>query len=416
MQVMGLMNDFDVPWPASVEQLWSVTGSASTVPVSASFVTCTLQLSYYARFWLAATAPLTGAAVLLVMPLYNRLVSTSAHWGRYRTGVLVISVLLYPTTAREVVRMLDCSEDLGGASYLRADFRVSCDTAKHSAHVAVAVVVLLVYCCGLPIATAATLHRRYKAGTLHADRTRRRFLFLMDGFTDRRASWESVVLLRKFAIVTISAVLGGTPYQVYYGVLVVVLALAANVFGRPYVDAHQGRMENASLTASSVSLYAGLLYTIGGLGEGTKALVALVVFAVNLTFIGYVLKVAGGVAAARAARRVRSRFGLGGGGGIGAGGVGGSKGFGPAGVHVRPLGTHWSASNAGAGTGNGAAADDFKQWVSNPLRPATGAGNGAGKRNGAGSGGGGAHPSRASSSSSGTRGCNQSVRSVVTTF
>lgn len=117
-----------VPWPSSVAQLWSFSGSASTVPVSASFVTCTLTMSYYVRFWLAAASPAIAAVVLLVMPLYTMLVSgpadaatgrRSPQWGNYRTGVLVVAYLLFPTVCREVVRMLDCSETLGDKSYLK---------------------------------------------------------------------------------------------------------------------------------------------------------------------------------------------------------------------------------------------------------------------------------------------------------
>lgn len=106
----SLLNDFDVPWPSAVENLWSVSGSASTVPVSASFVTCTMQMSYFARFWMVVTAPLTSAVLLLIMPAYyfwrsgrgssrgdrdaEANARRTAHWGRWRTGVLVVSYLL----------------------------------------------------------------------------------------------------------------------------------------------------------------------------------------------------------------------------------------------------------------------------------------------------------------------------------
>lgn len=80
------------------------------------------------RFWLAAASPAIASVVLLVMPAYNMFFAgrvdnatgrRSPHWGKYRTGVLVVAYLLFPTVSREVVRVLDCSEDLGGHSYLK---------------------------------------------------------------------------------------------------------------------------------------------------------------------------------------------------------------------------------------------------------------------------------------------------------
>jgi len=64
------LGGFQVPWGPAVSTLFSMTSSASSAPVSAGFVQCTVGLSAFQRFTLAALTPVVGAIALLVIPLY----------------------------------------------------------------------------------------------------------------------------------------------------------------------------------------------------------------------------------------------------------------------------------------------------------------------------------------------------------
>lgn len=61
------MNSFDIPWPAAVSSMWSSSGSASTLPVGAGFVTCVLDIGQYELFWVAIALPVVIAVVLGVL-------------------------------------------------------------------------------------------------------------------------------------------------------------------------------------------------------------------------------------------------------------------------------------------------------------------------------------------------------------
>lgn len=295
-QLAGLMNDFEVPWPSSVGQMWGLAGAASTVPVTASFVTCTLQLSVWTRFWLAAASPVVAALVLLAMPIYYvvsalrvRREDRSPHWGRYRTAVLVVAYLLYPTVSREVVRTLDCSREIGGKSYLRSDFRVECGTPAQSFHAGVALVVLAVFCVGLPLTTAALLVQRKRAGRLYDDRTRRRLSFLMEGYRTRAIWWESAVMTRKFLIVTVAATVSGanSHRQVYAGCFVVAAFLSLQVYFRPYQDVAEQRLETVSLATAFVSLYLGQLLSFDNSSGGERVVATATIIVLNVGFVAY---------------------------------------------------------------------------------------------------------------------------------
>lgn len=96
-------------------------------------------------------------------------------------------------------------------------------------------------------------------------------------------------MARKFLIVTIAATLGGSQYnhQVYAGTLVIAVCLMLQVAAEPYTDPRKHKLEVASLVASAVSLYGGLLFSLGGVSTGAQALVALVIIGVNVWFIGW---------------------------------------------------------------------------------------------------------------------------------
>lgn len=281
------MNDYEVPWPNVLSGFWNLAGAASTVPVSASFVTCTLQLSYFARFWIAALSPVCAGIALLVIPITSKLLRRgSAHWGRYRTALLCVCYLLFPTVVREAVRTLKCSDSIDGKAYLEADFRVECGTAIHAFHVVAATIVLLGFCLGFPIMTGVTLYRRFRSGTLESAATRKRFDFLMSGFKPERAYWESVVMLRKGLVVTVAATLATEQagHQVAAGTFVVACSLGAQLALQPYEHRRQSRLENASLAAAFVSLYVGQLLALK-VSAGVAAVAATVAVLVNMAFV-----------------------------------------------------------------------------------------------------------------------------------
>ena len=68
-----------------------------------------------------------------------------------------------------MVRPLSCSPEVLGKSYLKADLSVECGTPEHRAHVLLAVLVLLVFCAGLPLGTMSVMAWKRRHGHLASD-------------------------------------------------------------------------------------------------------------------------------------------------------------------------------------------------------------------------------------------------------
>jgi len=210
---MSFFNDYSIPWhPSWVAQMWSTSGSVSSIPLSAGFVSCTVGLSFYAKFRMLAMAPAVTAVVLLAIPAWSYLAALcravrstgtghrggasapgQAHvgsvWSTYTTAWLVLAYLIYPSVSRQVVRVLDCSERVDGVRYIESDLREQCGTSTHTLHVVVGLAVVAVFCFGFPAVVGWSLKRRYDRDTLHSDATRRQFLFMYEGYTDKWCWW-----------------------------------------------------------------------------------------------------------------------------------------------------------------------------------------------------------------------------------
>ena len=274
-----------IPWPAFVADMWSTSGSGSSLPLSGGFVSCTLALGFYGKFWMVVLSPIVLCSALLLIPLAGRVSGGHASWTAYRCAVLVSTYLLYPSVSRSVVQALACSRPIDGTSYLEADYREVCGTGTQLFHAVVAVVVIAVFCIGFPLFTAVVLRRQHKRGQLHSEDTRRVMLFLFGGYKEEWCFWESVVCMRKLALaIAGSAVSQGSGQQAYVALLVLTASLVCQMGAQPYASSHQGRLETASLMTSVSTLFMGMLFLLGNFGTfgETVALCALV--AVNAAF------------------------------------------------------------------------------------------------------------------------------------
>lgn len=87
--------------------------------------------------------------------------------------------LLYPTTTREVFKVLSCTTPIAGTRYLSFDYSLQCDTADHATFSALAWVTLCMVSLGFPIVSASLLFR--KRNILNQRKVQRQYIFLYSG-------------------------------------------------------------------------------------------------------------------------------------------------------------------------------------------------------------------------------------------
>lgn len=118
---------------------------------------CIVDLGFHDRLIMATTVPLTILAVLgALSTLAHRMNGRSSgtlHTLRqnHLSMVLLLTFLVYSPVSSILFQMFACDHLDNGKVYLRADYRVECDSAKHRALQAYAALMMLLYTVGIPI-------------------------------------------------------------------------------------------------------------------------------------------------------------------------------------------------------------------------------------------------------------------------
>ena len=210
-------------------------------------------------------------------------VSHHIGWKAWRTSVIVLAFLLYaqvcvrvcvcvcvcvcyvltvhcsPVVAHvqistEALRLLNCSEEVDGVSYLKADFHIDCASAERRGNAVAAAVVLVVFSLGVPLMSAVLLRRSLQRQSQARSKGRAALQFLIDGFKDRYYYWECVQMLRKFLIVAVSVLTSGTTLQLALGMGIVCIFLVLQAMANPFKNRIQDSLELAAHSAAATTL------------------------------------------------------------------------------------------------------------------------------------------------------------------
>jgi len=254
-------------------------------------------------------------------------------WGApllevFRNALMAISFMLWPSFVGHVLRVLDCSVEVGGVSYLASDLSVSCDAAEYKIIAAFATASLYLLVPALPLALFMLLHRNQRhlseltaSGSMpaHADAQRfhQRYSFLFAGYTSRawhwtprlhgRSTpvqlvlayigsfetrlfvwWECVVMTRKALLVGVTVWFARDPkFQVYAGLWVLLIAFILQVLCKPYSNAAVGFLETLALGATLVTLLLGHALALGGLGDAAETFIRTLAALINIAMLCY---------------------------------------------------------------------------------------------------------------------------------
>jgi hypothetical protein len=185
---------------------------------------------------------------------------------RCAVSLLVVLFFVYPTVLEVSGNMLRC-EDIdygflrGIKSVLVADRSISCSTAEYESYRKAGLAQLVVYGLGLPLLAAllvTIVGRTLMKGDFRL--ARQLFYFMTGGYREGVWYWESVVLMRKAAVVLIAFAITDNQLKVYAGMWVMAAFFALNVVFKPFENVVLSRLETLSLITISISLNLSLLF------------------------------------------------------------------------------------------------------------------------------------------------------------
>jgi len=306
IQMLALLSALGSLWTQPFNQVLYIGGIASFIDNNFVSADCAFDVSYAFEFGFFMLIPIFTLLIcgvifffiylvrlFLVPKCTGKSVSSSelrnAVLAGYVLAVIVINFIVYPAICIKVMEIFDCSIVVGDKKYLNTAPEIECGTSQHTPYFIWGIVMLIVFCVGVPIFAAVMLVKYKKSSSPNVQMVLR---FLYDGFKGNRFYWEIVIMLRKFLIVVAITIAPTLLYQVYGMTFIVQAALLLHLLLHPYTSGRQFRLELWSLVAMIMTLFTNL-YVIEeqnsvAVSLGLSILVLVIHIAVVIGFIFFI--------------------------------------------------------------------------------------------------------------------------------
>ncbi|CAN0353583.1 unnamed protein product [Ectocarpus sp. 6 AP-2014] len=136
---------------------------------------CVVEVDFHGRLLVSTIGPLVALALLVMTYTvakrrnYGSEVALQRVGQKHMSMILLISFLVYSSVSAMVFQTFACEELDNGVKYLRADYRIECDSLEHRAFQVFAGVMILVYPVGIPLFYAHLLYKN--RGVLQSEDT-----------------------------------------------------------------------------------------------------------------------------------------------------------------------------------------------------------------------------------------------------
>jgi hypothetical protein len=271
LQILSALTvTYKMAWPSSFVTYSQASGSVVNMEILSLLAigNCALAVPFLNKFLLQLlTPPIFVAAVILAYFCVSgfRCLAKGAQIDQTNGARLdktvnlavIIMQLLYPKLATRTFQMLRC-QDLGPSvgMLLESDYSVTCHEGLHDQFVSLAVLSILGYLIGVPLATFVVLWRNRER--LHMKDVESRFGDLYRPYEDKWAFWEVVLMVQKCMLTgAMCAIAPGSPLQLFIAMGICAMYLLLLTFARPYKGLLEDQLAFMTSLVLTVSLCLG---------------------------------------------------------------------------------------------------------------------------------------------------------------
>jgi len=206
----------------------------------------------------------------------------------YITTIIILLFTVHPDITKQTFSLFSCKQ-IGiniDDKYLVNDFSQKCGTKTHLAYaVGLGFPMLVMYVFGIPLLGLYLLYLRAKSGELDTIETRQRFSFMSKGYKKERYFWETVIIARKVFLVMISVFFSyDEQVQALMALLLTIIAMSFQIWGRPYEDLICDYLEFGSLFTSFGTFYAGQYLFVATLTYSASVTISVLIVLLNIIF------------------------------------------------------------------------------------------------------------------------------------
>lgn len=234
---------------------------------------CIMDVDFHDRLLVSTTGPLVALALLAatfaVARHRNRGSETALERVRHKhmSMVLLISFLVYSSVSATVFQTFACEHLDGGKNYLRADYRIECDSSKHEAFELFAYVMVAVYPVGIPLFYAYLLYKNRRVLASEGDAAKRETSSQVQPISDLWAPYkpgrfyfEVIECMRRIMLTGVVVfIYPNTAAQVAVTLMIAFWFVAMSLYLAPYVSKWDAHLSLAGHVIVFTSMYTALL-------------------------------------------------------------------------------------------------------------------------------------------------------------
>ncbi|CAG9330612.1 unnamed protein product [Blepharisma stoltei] len=299
LQIVMLVTTFDLQWPSSVTQLFSIQNDTGSVSEQVFSFDCFLDTGqgndqvYFNKLIIMSIIPTIIALVSIIfwgsVAIYKK--TLKSFKNDLISTIVILLFLFHPNLVKSMFAVFSCREIDAGEYWLVQDLDIRCWDNRHVFYsLAVAVPSIIVWGIGIPTVSLYCLWRNKRK--LDSISVRLQFGFLFNGYKAKSYYWEFAILYRKILIVCCSVFLANvnTSIQALTVMMLLLLCLYFQNLVQPYDGNVLNEMEIRSILVAAVTIYCGLYYLTGSLDSVSKTVFFILICAVNIYFLYYWLK------------------------------------------------------------------------------------------------------------------------------
>ena len=235
---------------------------------------CLMESNFYDQLLLSTISPFIFLSMLVVTRLIarkrnNRSPRVVTEIDRkHLSALLIIALLIYSTTSTTIFETFGCNPMDDGVDYLRADYRLECNSRQHGIYRGFAAVMIVVYPIGIPLFLGYWIFvnrhaLRERSSSEAAQGHLAPFAELWEPYKPERYYWEIVEFTRRMLLTGIGVFI----YPNSAAQIAIILLLAA-FFGivfeilDPYQESRDTQLYRAGYIVVLLSIYLALLLRV----------------------------------------------------------------------------------------------------------------------------------------------------------
>merc|ERR1711998_396393 len=168
-----------------------------------------------------------------------------SKWDKIILSSSIIMFILYPTTARNVFKLLACRQNLTPVEdvmYLINDLDMQCYDQQHIVFlICVGLPSLVLYVLGFPLVSIFAMFGSSSGKKMEQkwdDKALYRYSMFLNGYRVEKFYWECIVALRKSAVTFVGVYFSvmGVYIQTYIGLVIIFAFMMAHVGSKPFEE------------------------------------------------------------------------------------------------------------------------------------------------------------------------------------